>query len=539
MATVCRDLSISILSLPFTAGTYRQRRNGSWYYDGTVSLPVLFLVLLSVVVVLTASSMLQTGADVRIGLVLLLLAILMVCGIVGCIILGYITKTRGLQTVVTARRLASLSKLQVAFIWIFGFFTGIFCILNLGQQVECHLFSLTLSDNGFYWGARFCYNVVLVLFVFTEILFFSYFSRFKLKRTVSVYYLMYVLLAANGLLMSHYFVMDHDFFPVNLTDVSLNESMLIEDCLQNGTMSKLIMNSVTILLPGFTEFGLLSLTIILEIWSPRMSSSPTCNVEMRDVCFDLESEETPLLPTLTPVAEMSSSGIHRSNRTLGHFVSYLLSVISGLCLILGYTSMALKHDEDVEQIRLVVETYELALKAAMILANLVGFFCLVHYCKPEVPYAPLKTKDYVYLLSAFGVIMVHICEAIVGDVISVLSVDPLLWTSICSVFQDYLQVVFLLHASRCQSSVPGSSVVLLDSALTFTMVINFSFWFNDSFLLSMHPNTRITLAFKFWYKVLLPISVFFRFSSFLKCFIVYKKLKSSEYSATGVARDIN
>lgn len=296
---------------------------------------------------------------------------------------------------------------------------------------------------------------------------------------------------------------------------------MFKSCLEdNSTVTKIFNTLHHYLTPTFVEFTLMSCTILLDIWPTKQNSQS----DSRSTTDINQNDETqPLLLNMT-----TPDHHYASSKTLCQMVTYAFSIAIGLGLIVCYAVIAFDVG-DLEEMQYVAYIYELTLKGLMIFAIFVGFYCLLHYCTPDDSSKGLKPADYVYLFSAFGVFMSHICVAIGADEISDPTADITFTNNIISFFHDYLQVVFLLYSNRCRKTTNRSHVHLLESVLIFIMISNFVLWFIDSFFLSEYPNTRQLPKNDFTKKlistvvdVLLPVSVFYRFTSFLEYYTTYE-----------------
>ncbi|XP_021368544.1 uncharacterized protein LOC110460133 [Mizuhopecten yessoensis] len=551
MESLCVKLLKSIFILPFCAGNLRRRRNGLWNYDCTISSRVLFLIIVAVVIVFTASREIQTHVEVRLGFVLLLLTVIMLSTICGMCHLGWLVQKDGLLSIVSAKRDTRTPKLQVVFLWVFGIGSGLYCALFVGKQIECSV----LTNGGFYWHALFYFNILLTISIFTDLIFLSYFSPFELKQTTSVNFAMFITLTANVTVILYIYLLDGTLLFVKIIDPDVQLISCIDN---NSTMTILLDKSRRFLAPTFVEFALLSTTLLLDIWSLTQvyhpdSGSTSIEINDRDnseqttfiqSADNQDSEQICLLSSVTCTNDDPNQAYrqhaaiepyHSENgdrRKVSQIVTLVGSLTAGLGLVVCYTAQAMAM-ENIKNIRYATEIYELTLAVVMVLVIFVGFFCLTYYCTPDRSAKHLRPSDYVYLLSAFGVIMLHFYEALGGDVSSDSAGSIILYRSIISLFQDYLQVVFLLQANRCKKS--RSSVDLLESVLIFTMIINIIFWFNNSFLLAEFPSTSILENDHFSkellglvYKVLIPVAIFFRFTSFLEFYATFEKYRSQE-----------
>ncbi|XP_060079130.1 uncharacterized protein LOC132558563 [Ylistrum balloti] len=523
MDSFCGKLLTSIFILPFTAGHTRRQRNGSWYYDCTITSRVLFLIVLAIVIVFTASKGIHTQAEDRLGIVVILLSLFLVSAMTGIYILGYIVRRNGVESVVNSRRNSASQKLQVIFLWGFGLASGLYCALFVGKQIECFV----TSTDGFYWRALFCFNIFLIICLFSEMIFITYFSSFVLKHTLLVNYITFLILTTNTSVIFYIYIM-HDTLSY-LQEISPEDQFL--SCLQNNSTVTVFKVKVKQLLNQTSvEYSLLSITIVLEIWSPTTKNNPESD---RSYPRHVESSDTDIVETMPLLDDVTSTSPsksgNRSKRTVCQMVTLAVSLTTGIGLVVCYIMMATDIG-NTETVRLVTEMYSFILKCIMTLALFSGFFCLINYCSPNGSPTGLKLREYVYLLSAFGIFIAHTSKMIAGDLSSDYLAKLVLSESVCGMFQDYLQVVFLLCANRCRKFYPRSNVNLLESVLIFIMVCNFILWVNDSFLLPEFTSTRIMKQGDLpkeisliEYDLLLPVSVFFRFTSFMEYHATFDK----------------
>ncbi|XP_021368549.1 uncharacterized protein LOC110460137 [Mizuhopecten yessoensis] len=405
MDSLLGKLFASTFILPFTAGNYRRRQNGSWYYDCTISSRVLFLIVLATVIIFSATKWIPTHMDLRLGFVLILLSLLMVSGVIGSYIMGCLVRKQGLQSVVVARRNSNTMKVQVIFLWIFGLTSGLYCAFFIGKQIECSVY----TSGGFYWDVLFCFNILLIYCLFSQLLFITYFSSFKLKQTILVNNVMLMLLTATISVMLYIYMMsDTMSYLINID----YEDNLISCLKTNTTMTFLRVKLREFVHPVYMEYCLFSATIILEIWSPTETYYPFIGSPY----IERGTRNSTILPdNLTSVENPISE--NQGRRKLYHLITLAVSLTTGLGLVVCYVVMALDIG-NLESIGYVAEVYEFTLKLVMMIVILAGFFCLVNYCTPDSSAKGLKSREYVYLLSAFGMIMMHTLQVIVGDVSS-------------------------------------------------------------------------------------------------------------------------
>ncbi|XP_069134978.1 uncharacterized protein [Argopecten irradians] len=604
MASVCTKLLKSTFILPFVAGNYLRRPQGPQYYDCSISSRVLFLVLVSLVTVFTANSGIHRHEEVRLATVLILQSVILMCAMIAIFRLGWLVKTVGIRSVVAKRRHTSIPKLQIIFLWMFGISSGSYCALFISKQIECFLLNAT---GGLFWNVVFYFNIVLILSIFVQMVFVSYFSPFELKQTPAVNFVMFLLLTANFVVMLYIYFMNRTL----QSAIDFDPEGGLPSCIQNNsTISILMLKSHQFLSPSSLEFTLLSITMLLEIWSltpakPADDKSRDRNLDSnyvgsrdrhvdvgeslsynrsrvddeydggsrdrrvnhdndgsRDIHVDdgdrvdddydddsrdqHDTEWTPLLNSIngleqhdtewTPLLN-SINGLEqpiiRSRRRwrVSHIATLIVSLTVGIGLIICYIAQIVDDIGNLEQLQSVTVIYEQTIIVIMVSVQLVGFFCLSHHCVPKKSAKPLRPRDYVYLLSAFGLITFHFYDIIGGDGSTDFFSHMLLYKSITSIVQDYLQVVFLLQANRCQKSRP--SISLIESVLICIMIMNLICWFASSFLVHKFPITRDLgrsnfpkNLLRFLYDVLLPVSVFFRFTSFLEYYATFEEYSS-------------
>ncbi|XP_021364736.1 uncharacterized protein LOC110457697 [Mizuhopecten yessoensis] len=533
MGNTCSEVLTSVVVLPITAGNYRRRQNGSRYYDGTLSSIVFFLIFLAVISILTFSKDIDIGRHRRLGFVLVLLAVIMIFGMVACAVLGCFIRIYGLDSVVLRRQERSVTKLQLIFLWIFGIVSGLFPAFHAGQQFQCHVFSPYINgEAGFFWDSRVVFNVIMMFYLLTEMVFVTYFVQFQLKHSTTARYVLFTLACANISEWLHSIIID-DFSENILYNYFGNKSD-IPACMQNETIGMLLDKSKPILGPCLLEFCLLSTTMLFEMWSPntlQTSSAETFSGDdSRTYQDNVESlNETELSQLLGNTTTYHETSVSRNviTRTVYHLVVLVLSIVITIGNVIGYVLWVMHPGSS--QMRLAMEQFSLAEYATTIGAIFIGFYCLVHYCTPDREPKPLKVREYVYLSSAFALIMMAVSEILTGNLLSDSTSELTMTSHILGIVQVYLQVVFLLHANRCQKSNPHLHIHVLDCVLIFLTVININYWIVDSFINTSFPDIRNVeqdvLGSTLWnlhHRILLPAGVFFRFSSVLELFTTLK-----------------
>jgi len=104
--------------------------------------------------------------------------------------------------------------------------------------------------------------------------------------------------------------------------------------------------------------------------------------------------------------------------------------------------------------------------------------------------------------------------------------------NITTVYQDYLQVTFLLHADRCSRKPNEMYKNYIKWICLLLVVLNFLCWLNDSFFLYQFPTLRLqeaiydslVLDYRIIADILMPISVYYRFVCTLAFYAISQKL---------------
>ncbi|XP_069127215.1 uncharacterized protein [Argopecten irradians] len=529
LRSICSDLITAFVIIPVMAGNYRKQKNGHWSTDGIISFIVFLLVFLGVVGILTFSKEIDVEKDKRLAVVFVLLSTIQVIGVLACIVLCVLLSKRGLSYIVLQRQEESVVKLQLVFLWIFGIGAGLFSAFLVGQQIQCKVFGTSIDEDGrFFWDCRGIFNVITIISLLTEMVFISYFSQFEMKRCICIRYVIAILTSANISIWLHTIIIDNEPFPESILEKHFGNHSNKSTCLQNDSIGSLINDSKQILGTCFLEFFLLSITILFEMWSKFKADCLPAYQDVVELNSSSTDEETPLL------VDHRMDNQSRTGRTVYQLLALISSIGIGIAKIVG-TIVWVRHQG--QEMRSVMKTFDIIFNSVILIVNLIGFYCLAHYYKPDRKTKSLKISEYVYLSSAFGIIMLHFCDILTGllssihhDVQDATSRLTLIAYAI-ALIQDYFQVVFLLQTKRCIKANPHSSIHLLDCVLLFLMVTNICQWMEDSFILSSYYGIRQvekdvlgSVLWGVYHNILLPVSVFFRFSSALELYTTFKEI---------------
>jgi len=262
--------------------------------------------------------------------------------------------------------------------------------------------------------------------------------------------------------------------------------------------------------PVYLEFSLLSIIIARNLLSDKSEVfdwQTNCNTDTDDrsnqsLSGDEESEDsnelyenteyTDITPLTSVRTNISYSTFTLNQNTQQHrqvplpvYVA-LITYIIVVCLdVTGSIMQITDHSGvfDVNQMKLVCACF---IKLFMTTLLSYGFVRLNKDMFPKRPYESFKSDEYLFLFTSLGSIIQHIIE-LFG---TMNSNNKLRWVwNIIVVYQDYLQITFLLHANRCIKRHREEQNKYLKWVCMLLVATNFGCWLEDSFILLQFPVT--------------------------------------------------
>lgn len=531
--TTTKDILRGVFVLPICAGHLVQRRNNAWRFDGSVSALVLLLLVISLTVAITSTNGITKYDIQRLTGTLILMTLMVLCAIGE--IIRVVLKNRREQHNITITAPCAYMNMETFFLWIFAILASLFCTFHFLVALEC--LQPGISDVlDVFRISKLSFSAVLVLFIFTEASFITYFSVKKLQRSVFTWRSVVVLVCVNVVLWVNTFILQGTALAITHSHVENNT--FIRTCINNSSVSRAFDDSSGILNPGFIEFLMLAVTLIISI-----SNSPTDEQGHEEISNDsrnfyIEEAMTDITSLLVHDHETETiSGDVTSDRqesvlqmSRNHYGTIIVCVIIILPNIIGYMVDVI-IDLQYSQVRVAMNYWELGQKLLMVVGHLTGFVILQRDFQPPRRHVPLTIREGVYLLAAVGMFVTHFFEIIIGVVANDKTGMSTTLQNTASILQDYLQVVFLIYANRNTAKHGYRRRFLIEAICIVIMSINLGFWFTDNFLISNYDSTRETeqhvLGNTGWYifnNILMPVNVYYRFSSGWMYYYLFRKL---------------
>lgn len=533
-----------MIALPFTAGDVYNSPSGHSYHDGSISTIVVVTSVLAFMTVLICLQTITTSGHVVLSpmILRLFLIFLVGTGFLCTLILGKQAYTQRLQSA-QKKQSTCFRRLRLCFLWLFGIGVLVICTLELtylsvcSPEISQFVPRLELHVDIGYHASR-------IVFVATEIIFISLFSHFKFMHSLQTYYAMLFIISANtSVWMYYYFALDILSAEnlIKLFNVTSQLNITSQECLQNSTIAKFANKIEHILFPANTEFSLLGLKFVLEMWSlgkaknkPRNSSisvmgidadewqSPNPNEEFVNASsIESDGEKSRLLDSIWEYKlHNSQNNSHTSAGRRRPFCLYLvifISVALFVPLLVLYIILDSENQKSVEFYQHIA-TYEATYKAVMLLVISISWICLQIDGKPVKDRQSLNTKDLILLLCTFGSAVYFISVVIASLLTSSTIGSVTLTQNLISIVFLYLQTTLLLQSRRYvrkrRNTGKISNFRLTCVALA---ILNFGLWTSDNFI-GMHFyaawNTNVeVLGTVYWTRVLryvFPFVVFYR-----------------------------
>lgn len=280
-------------------------------------------------------------------------------------------------------------------------------------------------------------------------------------------------------------------------------------------MGSIVSDASPFLYPFIVEYSLIAAAVLYVMWK-NIGHNPMFRIE--------QSAEDALSRT------SSSQSFHRVNcagSSRGLFLGLFLLVISTICLIVFFVFI---HHENLSL--LAVYLSDLSHSIIMLIsifAIIVGFFRVralrFHYDRKD------HLRDLLLRVSAFG-LYTYAMFGIIAGTLSPLHYTPnllVMITSCLTIIQVTLQSLFVADIT-CRSTYlpehdntkPGRQII------TFLLMVNLTFWIIYTFEMQKVQASPVQLGFygfMAWTVIVrttLPLSIFFRFHSFITFAEVWK-----------------
>ncbi|XP_069140264.1 uncharacterized protein [Argopecten irradians] len=540
-----------VLALPFTAGNVYTSSNGRIHHDGSISTVVFVTSALAFITVLISLQANSTSLDPVV--MRLSLTVVVAAGICSIVYLLRIAK-RQERTTVHPEPTACFHRLQLAILWLLGLGVMLICILSVCRLIFCVSEIIDVMRR-VEISVDICYHIARLLLVATEVLFISFFCRVKFEHRLSTYHaLLFIVLANSSVWIYFYLALNSDTSSDipgvdNATAVEMNN---ISACYTNSTLGHLAQQVYYILFPINTEFSLLVLKFVLEMWSldVNQSQGATHRASVMGITLTTEIEDDgptsdldEARPSQQSINERSNLldtrweyRLHNSNEYPTHNKSsslpFLIALIISVCLFLPLAVMYLLLEfrfPGEGTFYMTTMIYEAVYKFVLFSILIVTWFYLYHDCEPIRKQASLSGKDYIILLATFGAATYYFHVIIAGSLIRghIGAMD--IMSNTISMASLYLQTTLLLQTKRY---IPKRNTKRqfpsFRSLCTILSVLNFGYWITDSFAgmkfkAAFVPNVEV-FGSEYWVfimRYLFPLVIYYRLESgftFLKIY---------------------
>lgn len=310
----------------------------------------------------------------------------------------------------------------------------------------------------------------------------------------------------------YYILFDFVFSFLEYNNHTIN---LSNPCQKQNIMGSIVSDASPFLYPFIVEYSLIAAAVLYVMWK-NIGHNPMFRIE--------QSAEDALSRT------SSSQSFHRVNcagSSRGLFLGLFLLVISTICLIVFFVFI---HHEDLNLLAVYLSDLSHSIIMLIsILAITVGFFRVrslkFHYDRQD------HLRDLLLRVSAFG-LYTYAMFGIIAGTLSPLQYTPnllVMLTSCLTIIQVTLQSLFVADIT-CRSTYlpehdntkPGRQVI------TFLLMVNLTFWIIYTFEMQKVQASPVQLGFygfMAWTVIVrttLPLSIFFRFHSFITFAEVWK-----------------
>ncbi|OWF35990.1 uncharacterized protein LOC110442253 [Mizuhopecten yessoensis] len=530
-----------ILTLPFTAGNQYTSTNGRTHHDGSISTVVVVTsVLAFITVLMSLQENTPSGHVILDPMVMRLsLTVIVVAGICSTI---YLAKLAKRQSPITACRKPSacFRLLQIGCLWLFGLGVVMICLFETTRLIFCDS-EITRVLPSQELGVNIVYHVTRIVLVVIEVCFITCFTFVKFDHCLSTYYaLLFIVLANTSVWIYYYLALEdvssfrllHNYNATAPPGNSTNKT-----CYQNSTIGLLTGQVNKILYPVNTEFSLLVLKFVLEMWSLERTEASNVNhitsvmgiTETGSTDQPTSGEEQEHLNERSSLLNTNwEYRIHNSQEytsldnacPISFYVAIAVAISWVLPLAIMYIMLEYRFPDSHEFYR-IIAAYEVAYRVVMTAAVTCTWVYLQKDGRPVTDHISLKSKDYILLLGTFGAAIYFIHVLIAGSLTKNNNGKTDIISNVISMVFLYLQTTLLLQTRKF---VPKRKNIRnfpsFRSLCTVLSILNFGYWITDSFVGMKFPaaSSPKVEAFgsKYWTLVMqyaFPLVIFYRLES--------------------------
>lgn len=515
----------SVVIFPLTAGNLT-KKNGR--HDGRIATIVFVGCSFAITAVIMLFNFRQPFTAVTFDMVYFIISIFDVLALVSMVIICVVSRGRNSRWLSDDPVLHHELYLKIRFLWLLG----LLCISSSSMKFVRNIHCWANHDytdkgdviKGLYW------NVSTVLYIFMQLGFVSYFSKFKFRGSLGIHYGMILMVTSNMLVWLYSFLHDseHLFNPGTKHSTTGNNSF-IRFCNGNSSLNNLLDTLHPYMSPAYIEYALLAVSCFLGMWSS--TDNENCeNMNLQNTAaYEPIGEESRSLLDVTGNGVISTT--RRNNRSVSYYISLICGILLILPLIIGSLFLVIDLDGN-NDIYFPFEIYKILYSFILLLLNMVAFHKLRKECEFEKVLNTLGGSQIVLLCSGFADIIYRTFGLLAGVFDKEKAGCAVIVFNALNIFIDYLQTTFILQAHRYKKNRTSSSFFSIVNICLLMTLLNFGSWIVES-LAAIHFDNISAVEVHyynstFWYHVVHivgPVAIFYRFHSFIDFHILYRYFK--------------
>ena len=532
-----KDVFTSIIVLPLLAGDKKLAKK---YPNGSISIVILVIIWTALMAVIIpgnyrpyVSTYLTTEALTEI-----VLSLNLILGIVGCVAILATRAVKGISVFAIFRGKSFVLKLRLGFLLMFSFGTLFNAVITCMSNFKC----LNSVDDLANWqqvslNANLVYNILLGIFCLLEGLMFVSIVGYQLTSS-KLAYVMPLLIGANLSVWVHAFGLTHMGNGNSTGKIEdINNCFEMNSEANVSSFETFVIDNVgSQLLTTLLQFSLLSINLIVEIWSPRIVLDTTHDTE--------ETEESRLIPssaeeddqyydTLTHAALYTRLDPSSENR---RFSTYVVSLVA-IGITIAYIVVCFIGVTTEQKDNYFLNWFPYLLfgyKSLMLLGYCFGFFCINQLAFNRLSWCRKFTaREIIMLVGVLFAFQFHFYKLLGGIFYGQKTALGVLLDACFSISLEYFQIVFILQVNKLENY----NIKLfrrksyLKECTALVMILSLGVWFTDSFIgtqfRGMHQEMEDGLGESAWKLVkfvIYPVLVFYRFTNFFAHAMIFQKL---------------
>ncbi|XP_063415329.1 uncharacterized protein LOC134697174 [Mytilus trossulus] len=508
-----KDWCKSIFILPLTAGNCKSKRDHNHIsHDGSIAGLIMLTTLVVVLaeIILMCRSVQETNKRAP-DISQQLLTALNCIGILSCISVGVREQIRK-RYILNTRSHDKSQSLKLKFLCLFCFGCVVYRTMKIAVHVKCKVY-VRIEDS---MESTVLYDVSCLSFYLIQTSFVHYFSRYQFVNSLFTLYGLVIIVVTNISSWVYQATREHDLLrssPENTTD----------RCLESNTslfIGHLFQNARPFTEPMLAEYPLLCLIFLSEMWPG--TTNKHCNIE--ENCN--ESEDATEMTTLLQSDSSVSRRLVSVRRKV--WITVCTVLISGMIYLPKLVTELLNLFWDLGTNFFWISSITTTLEYTVQFLALAVCFRAVRRQRPRKEHTSYDMGKVLLILSfiiSTGYFILPLMMQILPIFIKYRGF--LIYKDILRIIVLYLQTVYILQMTKYTITSPGSQYFSFHDACLFIGLINFGYWFSDTFIVVQykqkftHPYYRsveIGNSNIFWF----PFMLFYRFECFMCFYSLYR-----------------